>query len=483
MEKINVFDFALRDIKNELPPLRFSRFVHEFKRNKTIALYHSLTHQVIYLTEEAYRGFKEKIEAGKRLTKKHHFSTHDLVKQGFLVSLVYDENRILKGIQDNFLGKPAFGILYLLLTDICNLQCRYCYIEGAMPANYSFSMMSEETAIKAINLFARLISRNPEDRRFGHPVIIFYGGEPLLNKKVFLASLNEIDRLKKSSKLPLNLSISLVTNATLVDEEIVDAIVEKGVLVAVSLDGPKDLHDANRIFANGKGTFQAVLKNMQWLQKAGANMGISCTISRTNVDQLEEVLKWLISEFRIKSLGFNILIDSPGVLQADENYAQKASEKIIECYKIAREKGVYEERILRKIKPFIKKYFHLADCGACGNQIVITPKGKIGPCHAYASSNRFFPGHIDDPNFDPFQDPVFIEWSRRSPFNIQKCQFCNAIGLCGGGCPYNTELKLGSIWEVDPNFCIHSKKILEWLIWDLFKKTKEIKKEVNINVR
>ena len=357
---------------------------------------------------------------------------------------------------------------------MCNLRCRYCYIEGAMPVEHSFSMMSKETAIKAINLFARLISNNPLDRTVRHPIIIFYGGEPLLNKEAFLAALDEIDRLKKNSELPPNLIISLVTNTTLVDEEIVKAIVEKGVSVSVSLDGPKDLHDVNRIFINGKGTFQKVVKNLQWLQKAGAKVSVSCTVSQTNIDQLEGVLQWLISEFQIRSLGFNMLLDLPELTQADEDYARKATEKLIKCYQIAREKGVYEDRIMRKIKAFVGKSLHLVDCGGCGNQIVVTPNGRIGPCHAYMGSGKFFPAHVDDRGFDYFQNPVFVEWSQRSPFNIPKCQFCTAIGLCGGGCPYNAELKLGDIWKVDPNFCLHTKKILEWLIWDLFEKTKSV---------
>ena len=279
------------------------------------------------------------------------------------------------------------------------------------------------------------------------------------------------------SKLPSTVSVTLITNATVIDEEVVSAVVKNNVSVSVSLDGPEELHNANRIFADGEGTFEATSKNIKWLQKAGARVSISCTISQTNVDQLETVLKWLTSEFQIKGLGFNILLDLPGVIQADAEYVKKASEKIIECYKIAREKGIYEERIMRKIGTFVKKSLHLVDCGGCGNQIVITPDGKIGPCHAYASSNKFFPGHLNNQDFNPFREDVFIEWSRRSPFNIPKCQFCEAIGLCGGGCPYNTELKSKSIWEIDPNFCLHTKKVLEWIIWDLFEKTKEVKND------
>jgi len=256
-----------------------------FEGNGVVALYHSLTHQVMYLEERVYQELQDLIE-----TKRTPPQAKELIKQGFLVSLGYEENRILQEIRDKFLGRPVFGILYLLLTDICNLRCRYCYIEGAIPANYTFSLMSEEISIKGLNFFAKAFSKNPPDRKIERPTIIFYGGEPLLNRKVFLASVNEIARLKKISELPSTTSVSLITNATILDEEIIAAIVENEVSVSVSLDGSKDLHDVNRIFANGEGTFETVLKNIKWLQKAGANVSVSCTISKANIDQLEEVL-------------------------------------------------------------------------------------------------------------------------------------------------------------------------------------------------
>ena len=216
----------------------------------------------MYLEERVYQELQDLIE-----TKRTPPQAKELIKQGFLVSLGYEENRILQEIRDKFLGRPVFGILYLLLTDICNLRCRYCYIEGAIPANYTFSLMSEEISIKGLNFFAKAFSKNPPDRKIERPTIIFYGGEPLLNRKAFLASVNEIARLKKISELPSTTSVSLITNATILDEEIIAAIVENEVSVSVSLDGPKDLHNANRIFVSGEGTFETVLKNIRWLQK------------------------------------------------------------------------------------------------------------------------------------------------------------------------------------------------------------------------
>ncbi len=77
---------------------------------------------------------------------------------------------------------------------------------------------------------------------------------------------------------------------------------------------------------------------------------------------------------------------------------------------------------------------------------------------------------VDDDQFDPRLDPVFLEWSRRSPLAMAACQDCVALGICGGGCPLNADNEEGSIWGLDKRFCVHCKMTLEWLVWDLYEK-------------
>ena len=67
--------------------------------------------------------------------------------------------------------------------------------------------------------------------------------------------------------------------------------------------------------------------------------------------------------------------------------------------------------------------------------------------------------------YNPEEDPIFIEWSKRSPLNIEKCLACDALATCGGGCPRNADMINGSIWEPDSAFCHFAKKAQKWLIW------------------
>ncbi|PJC01953.1 MAG: hypothetical protein CO073_01980 [Candidatus Komeilibacteria bacterium CG_4_9_14_0_8_um_filter_36_9] len=92
-----------------------------------------------------------------------------------------------------------------------------------------------------------------------------------------------------------------------------------------------------------------------------------------------------------------------------------------------------------------------------------------GNCHGYLGSRKHFVTTVDDMLFNPQNDPVFMEWSYRSPLNMDICRNCPALGICGGGCPLNADFEEGSIWSLDKRFCVHCKMTLEWLIWDLYK--------------
>jgi len=480
--RINVFDKNLHNFcansSNNSNGLRFSKFVFIFQKNGFVALYHSLTHQTIFIPVDVYLKLDKAIRKKQNVRKEGIKVIIEMIRQGFLVSSNYNEEEIIQEIRLKFLGKPCFRIMYLLLADGCNLDCRYCFIKSPISQRINFTLMDAKTAIKSIEFFARLLVLNPKDRRFKNPpTILFYGGEPLLNVPVFISSVKKIRESKENGKLPSDAVIILLTNATLLTDEVIDIISENNVRVSVSLDGPKKFHDANRIFVNQEGTFDIVRENIYRLKKAGIEISISCTITNESVEQLDTIFEWIISEFDIRSLGFNILLDVPGKVKTSEEYIMRATKRIITCYEIGRQKGIYEDRIMRKVKAFTLQYLHINDCGGCGNQIVVAPDGRIGPCQAYLTSRKFFSGSIHDDSFDPFTDNVFIEWSKRSPFNMEGCLYCEAIGLCGGGCCYNAEVKKGNIWQVDSNFCIHSKMILEWLIWDLFERTREKRKE------
>jgi uncharacterized protein len=158
----------------------------------------------------------------------------------------------------------------------------------------------------------------------------------------------------------------------------------------------------------------------QLLKEAGCtNLSLSCTIDEHNIDELESLLK-LHEEYGFISINLNPLLDTENNRISIE-YMQKASVRMLEYFERAREKGVYEDRIGRRIKAFTQGYIHMKDCGAYGNQLVISPDGKVGVCQGYVGSKQYFPGDVDNPYWDPFEDQVFLE--RRSNLHSSSLYF------------------------------------------------------------
>lgn len=458
---------------------RMSRLAHVFEKDGVAALWQSLNLELVFVKEpfttliQQFRcgATAEKVlgqlsNVDERQSLETLIST--LTRAEILVPVQHDEMAALQAARESALG-VSIGILYLLLTDACNFRCKYCFIENTFSPSHKFSLMTRETAPAAIDFFATCIQRNPKGHH-GKKTIIFYGGEPLMNKGVFLFALEHIRQLQKDERLPKHLSISLISNGSLIDEEIAGVIASRGVRVSISLDGPEEIHDEMRKNAHGGGTFTQALRGFTILREKGVAASVSCTIGTHNLERLPEIFEWFADHLGIRSLGFNILLETPG-MTADAEYVRRANDQLIRCYEMARGRGIYEDRIMRKARAFATKKPHFLDCGGCGKQLVVAPDGRIGPCHAYLSTKKYFVGELDG-DFDPFNDPTFIEWSKRSPLNMPQCFNCEALGICGGGCAYNAEMRHGSIWAVDTLFCIHSKETLRWLIWDLYGSTR-----------
>ncbi|MBU4482216.1 radical SAM protein, partial [Patescibacteria group bacterium] len=362
------------------------------------------------------------------------------------------------------------GILYLLATDACNLACRYCFIEGELPPNYQFTKMTSETVRFGIDLFAKALSKSHD---IEEPQVILYGGEPLMNLVAVKEAINYIKQLKQQGNLAGNTSITLNTNGTLINQEVVNVLKQaENLNVAISLDGSKDVNDKCRFYHSKSGTYNDIMKAYYLLTDNGIGVGFCCTINKFNIDELEKISKWFVEDLQASSVGFNMLIESCNIdeVRGDAQvYAEKTAQKIIDCFKYFREKGVYEDRVMRKVNAFVDGYIYYHDCGGCGQQLVISPDGMVGVCQGYCANKKYF--IKPDNNFDPLSHFTWDLWRHRSPLFMPQCRDCIALSICGGGCPFSADERNGSIWELDDIFCVHAKKTTEFLIKDLISQT------------
>ena len=139
----------------------------------------------------------------------------------------------------NFLIKPA--------SSNCNYKCKYCFYNSIAEKRdiASYGIMKEDTLeaiVKKGLEYAEVMCG-----------FAFQGGEPTLAGLDFYVKLIELQ--KKYNIKKLKIYNSLQTNGMLIDEKWARFLHDNDFLVGLSLDGPKDVHDINRVDSKNHGTF------------------------------------------------------------------------------------------------------------------------------------------------------------------------------------------------------------------------------------
>lgn len=143
----------------------------------------------------------------------------------------------------------------LQVTQGCNLRCKYCIYSEEKNHNqrtHSASIMTLETAKKAI-MFYRNHSLDKNKVSIG-----FYGGEPLLAFPLIA----EIVEFSEKVFLGKKITFYTTTNATLLTDKMIEFMADHNFKLTISLDGPKDVQDKNRVFPDGSGSYDVVMNNI-----------------------------------------------------------------------------------------------------------------------------------------------------------------------------------------------------------------------------
>ena len=159
--------------------------------------------------------------------------------------------------------KPASGR--------CNLRCRYCFYEDVSEhrQDHDLGLMDEDTAA--------LMIRQAMEEAESRVSFAFQGGEPMVRGLPFFQRFVELER--QYLRPGLTVEHSIQTNGTLIDEDWARFFRDNRFLVGLSLDGTKDLHDANRVDSQGRGTWNTVARALTLLQKWQVEVNLLCVVT------------------------------------------------------------------------------------------------------------------------------------------------------------------------------------------------------------
>ena len=330
--------------------------------------------------------------------------------------------------------------LTLHLNHACNLACQYCYADGrasdAGPAAHGAyggptGFMSEIVLQLAVR---RFLQDAPGDR----VTIGFLGGEPLLSEARFLRAVRLIDAAARS--YAKEVSFQIVTNGTRITESILDAFVEHGFAVVVSLDGQRETHDRQRPFQGGQGSFDVVRSALDKLSARGVRFGVRMTALRGDPDVERNLLSLVKTPAESATFQFHMYGDD-----ATRPLAGAEREQLFKSYcrlalqLLDRAPGVTKlvpfRDVLAAIATRRKRQFQ---CGAGRWDFAVTPSGEVYPCHRFVGIRVMCVGQVLDPAFRFQSLQQFACNAARTRVlrgdGTSNCANCYARYTCGGGC-------------------------------------------------
>ena len=314
----------------------------------------------------------------------------------------------------------------LHISHDCNLRCDYCYAKGGSFGKRTF--MSMEVLTKAIN-FSLFNSGNEEKIHIG-----FFGGEPLLNFNIIETSVCYAKR--RATDMNKEISFSIVTNATLLNQEIMDFLYQNNFSIIFSIDGPKSIHDRHRKFTNGKSTHSLVLRNiLKYLKNYSEDFTVRGTFTSITPNFSEQVLylnnlgfkQIAVEEVQLSEKHPYSIYSQSDILRVQSEY-DKLADIFLEWFDSGKQLHFYPfENCLRDI--INPKMLH-RPCGAGINSIAIAPDGRIFPCFEAVVEAENKIGHIDT----GIDDKKRFIFQNNHVDKYSSCQECWLKYFCGGGC-------------------------------------------------
>lgn len=429
-----------------------SKFYKQQKINEDIyAIFNSLIMDVIFIDKlyiEKIKKFEISLEEKLLLNNSGIYIEND----------EFDENNITK--LNNYVNQNMKKVdtIYVIISNSCNLKCKYCFIENNSKNNSETLHMTTDVIDKFLIEYSQYLKSN----NIKQSKIIFYGGEPLTNFKNIEYFINKANSL-------FSFEYSMVTNGTLLDENKIKLIKNYNIGLGLSIDGPKSINDLNRIFkTNNLSVYDNIINKIEMIKKENIPFALSITISQQFLDNQDLILDW-IENLGINNVNYNLLhfTESSNNLQ---KYYKDATEFLIKSFERLHKLNINDDRINRKIDSFINKKFIFSDCAAVsGTQLTLKPNGDVTVCQGNVKTSENILGNILK---DKFTDIINskerqIWWQERTLLKSE-CLDCESIFICGRGCLLQCELALGNKSNLDTGFCIHSKTTLKWLLKNLY---------------
>jgi len=361
---------------------------------------------------------------------------------------------------------PEINSIEMNISEDCNLRCIYCCVgQGGFGADQGNGrqrkLMDREVARRSIDMLFEESSGASEVH------IRFFGGEPLLNWPVIVQSVQCAE--KQAERVGKKVSFSIVVNGTLLNESIIQFLHEHHFWVQISIDGTPEMHDACRVDAQGKGSYQRTVAFVPELLKTlgQKNVQVRGTITHNEPDMIKAFNHLWEIGFLAPEL-HPVTGHNPEYGMTIQDYIRfnEAADKLARWALKSDSSQInqYLSLFLTYITSLMTQSTRRPPCGAGRNMVGISVDGSILPCtdmvgkhHNSLQLGDVYTGLRRDKKKE-YLDIVDVD-------HKLGCKSCWARYLCGGAC---ASVELGNEGGLDRNAgleCIWIRHVVELSIW------------------
>ncbi|MCL2052366.1 MAG: Cys-rich peptide radical SAM maturase CcpM [Lachnospiraceae bacterium] len=349
----------------------------------------------------------------------------------------------------NTLVDRSVDMITLQLTQNCNLRCSYCVyseMNNDKQRSHSSKIMSLTTAKKAIDFLA-MRSIDSEKVNVG-----FYGGEPLLEFELLQAVVSYAEEVFSGKTLTFNITV----NGTLLSPAVIEYCIEKNIAIMISIDGPKDIHDANRRFAaDGRGSFDSIMCNINYfklnypdrLDKIMLSMVIDPQNEFDDINAISE--NEFLKDVTIRASLIDDIYNTEKITFSDK-YSEQKEYNMFLAYlanfsniDTSNTSPILLEEVMEiktklskfnKTKSLPREASHGGPCLPGKDRLLIDVDGVLFPCERVSESSKVMQiGNLDE-GFDYDKVSTLLNIVALTPSDCQNCWAFNHCTLCAKYC-------------------------------------------------
>lgn len=356
---------------------------------------------------------------------------------------------------------PPLSLLIKPASSSCNLRCKYCF----------YHSIAENRNVKSYGLMKISTLEQLVKKSFDYAEIsccfAFQGGEPTMAGLDFYRKL--IEYQKKYNTKHIKVLNAIQTNGLLIDEKWGKFLSENNFLTGISLDGPKDIHDMNRVTHEGKGSFSQAMHAIDLFKKHGVEFNILTVVNSQTSRHVMKIYNFFKKQ-GFKYLQFIPCLDPLNEEPGGHEYSLTPQRYI---YFLKSLFDLWYSDIMKGEYISIRYFDNLVSMmmghppescgmsGICNLSFVIEGDGSTYPCDFYVL-DEWCLGNIFEDSFDNIMNSKNAnEFINSSKHVAQQCKNCPHFVLCRGGCRRNREPFIGDLPALN-YFCQSFKEFFSY---------------------